>query len=222
MAFQNITFPDLKLKHGLVKTVVDPVVITGNGAREVRRRQNQFERFVWSIQSRNLTEADKLAIHAFLRGVNIAQDSFLYRDPTWPTFTDVRLPQGTGTGAGVSQRQLCFPYAVPNVSNILDNRLKHPIYNLSLTGLTFKNNGVTAAASSFGVLDDGHQYVTVTGATNGSNVTVTGTPKLVVRFNGQLGWAIAAMTLPSGGACGDVVPSVVQLADFQLVEVFEQ
>lgn len=220
MAFVNTTFPELKLKHGLQKSVVDPVSITGNGTREIRRRQNKWERFVWDIPARNLLEADKQAVLAFLRSVNMGQDSFLYRDPTIPTLTDVKLPRYTG---GVNTRQLVIPYGVPDSLSLLDDRLKHPLYRASITGLTFKKNGTPITGTYVSGFDlTGFRTVSFSGVVGTDTITVSGTPLFVVRFNGTLGWNIQAMSLPAGGACGDVTPSVVELNDFQLVEVYEE
>lgn len=210
MAFQNVIFPTLKLKHGAYKEISDPVSITGNGTRELRRKQNRWERFIWTIPSRHLIEADKLAIHKFLRGVNMGLDSFLFQDPTCPELLNAPLKnRSTNTW------YLNIPYDSTTPGT-------HPIMNPRMSGLVFKKNGVTVTATYSGVDTAGFPYVTITGSVPTDTITVTGSLYMTVRFNGTLGYTITAMEKSSLGGTCQVVPTVVQLADFQLVEVFER
>jgi len=209
MAFQNVTFPDIKLKHGISKSVLDPVVITGNGAREVRRRQNRWPRYTWTYPARVMQESDRAAISNFLATVHTAQDSFKLRDPVQPTITNGKLASRSGA---------TWYLNVPISSSVAGT---HPIMNPDMSALTFYKNGVPTAATFGGLDADGLPYVTVTSTSPSDTVTISGDLYLTVRFQGDLAWTIAAMTLPSGGDCTDVAPSVVELADFALVEVFE-
>lgn len=211
MAYQAVVFPELKLKHGITKEAVDPVSITGNGAREIRRRLNRFDRYVWTIPGRSLLEADKDAVYKFLRGVSMGKDSFLYRDPFIPTLTDAILP--TVAGAAGTVRAMCLPFD-PSTAGT------HPIYNPQFGGLTFKRNGSPVTPAQLGVTN-GLFLINVTGAISGDSITVSGTPHMTVRFDGTFSERIVAMQLPNVGACGDVYPTVVELGDFRLVEVFE-
>lgn len=209
MAFQNVIFPALKLKHGAYKEISDPVSITGNGTRELRRKQNRWERFIWSIPARHMIEADKVAIYKFLRGVNMGLDSFLFQDPTCPELNLAPLKnRSTNTW------YLNIPYDSTTAGT-------HPIMNPVMGGLKFRKNGNTVTAT-FAVDSAGFPYVTITGTVPTDVITVTGPLYMTVRFAGPLGYTIAAMEKsPLPGVC-NVVPTVIQLADFQIIEVFER
>lgn len=210
MAFVNSIFPVLKLKHGITKEIVDPVMITGNGTREIRRKQNKWERFVWSIPARQLLEADKQAITKFLRLTDMGLKSFLFQDPTYPEFNAAPL-----TNRSTNTWYLTLPYDATTAGT-------HPVFNPVIGGLVFKKNGVTVTATYTGIDGTtGLPYVTITGSVPADTVTVTGPTYSTVRFAGPLAYTITAMAKsPLGGTC-NVVPTVVQLADFQLIEVFE-
>jgi len=210
MAFTNIIFPTLKLKHGVIKEIVDPVMITGNGAREVRRKQNKWERFVWTIPARYLLEADKTAITKFLRQTDMGLKSFLFQDPTYPEFNATPL-----TSRSTNTWYLTLPWDTTTAGT-------HPVFNPVMSGLVFKKNGVTVTATYTGIDGtNGLPYVTITGSVPADVITVTGPTYSTVRFAGPLRFSIAAMQKsPLGGTC-NVVPTVVQLEDFQLIEVFE-
>lgn len=210
MAFSNLIFPEIKLKHGIQKEVVDPVTITGNGAREVRRKQNRWERFIWTIPSRQLLDADKVAIHKFLRQVGMGLNSFLYRDPTYPSFVDAPLTNRSGNTWFMN-----LPYDAITAGT-------HPVFHPQMGGLVFKKGGVTATATFGGVDSNGFPYVTISGSTPADSITVTGAVYMTVRFEGSLNFSIDAMakSTVATNSC-DVVPTIVTLNDFKLVEVFE-
>jgi hypothetical protein len=211
MAFLNSKFPTLKLKHGVTKEIVDPVSVTGNGAREVRRKQNRWERFVWTIPARNLPNADKDAIYKFLRSTDMGLKSFLYQDPTFPEFNATPLPfRSSGTA------YLNLPLDATTAGT-------HPVFNPVMGELVFRKNGNVVTATYNGVDSNGYPYVTITGGLLVTDVlTVTGPIYMTVRFNSTLRYSISAMSpSPLGGTC-NVVPSVVELSDFQLIEVFER
>lgn len=211
MAFLNSKFPTLKLKHGVAKEVVDPVSVTGNGAREVRRKQNRWERFVWSVPARNLIDSDKTAIHKFLRSTDMGLKSFLYQDPTFP---ELNLAPMTWRSSGTAYLNLPYDATTPGT---------HPIFNPVMGELVFRKNGNIVTATYNGLDSNGYPYVTITGGLLvGDTLTVTGPIYMTVRFASTLKYSITAMTpSPLGGTC-NVVPSVVELGDFQLVEVFER
>lgn len=213
MAFQNIKFPDIKLKHGISKTVLDPVVVTGNGAREVRRRTNKFERFVWSYPGRTMTEADKHAVYTFLRGVNMEQDSFLLRDPTQPSVVKGKLAyNGTPT---------YWVMAIPFSSTQAGT---HPLFRPDLSTLVVYRNGVVEPGAMFDTsyLDtQGRPRLYVPGSVPTDNIQISCDVYLTVRLSGTLAWSIAAMTKPAGSDCAGVTPIAVDLGDFSLIEVYE-
>lgn len=212
MAFLNTTFPALKLKHGITKEIYNPVSITGNGTREVRRKQNKVERFVWNIPSRALFDADKLAIVKFLNTVDQGLKSFLFQDPDYPEFNNAKLGFRSGT---------TWYFNLPLDSSTAGN---HPVLNASgfFGGLSFTKNGTPIGGVTYGVDGTtGLPYVTVPTSINTDTIRVTGPVYLTARFEGNLSYSITAMEKsPLGGTC-NVIPSVVTLNDFKLVEVFE-
>lgn len=210
MAFQNIIFPDLKLKHGIHKEIVMPVSITGNGNREVRRKQNRYERFVWSIPARTLLEADKQAIYKFLNQVNYGLDSFLYRDPTYPELNGAIMSYRSGT-----TWYLNIPFDSTTAGT-------HPIINPVMAGLTFKKNAVAVTGVTFAVGTDGRPYIDVPASVSTDVITVTGPLYMTARFDSTFNFTIAAMIpSPLNASCAPN-PSMVELGDFNIVEVFER
>lgn len=207
MAFSNLTFPQLKLKHGISKQIIDPITITGNGAREVRRKQNKTDRGVWSFPARNIYEADKLTLVKFLQQTRMGADSFYFQDPTMPVLQDaVMASRSTNT----------FYYNVPFDAATPGN---HPIIRPVNAGLTVKLNGTATTSYSFGAGTDGLPYIQVTGATPSDTVTVSGAYYLVCRFAGTVQYTITAMQKLDNNCT--VTPTVVELGDFQIIEVFE-
>lgn len=203
MAFQNIIMPKLKLIHGVQKSVVDPVSVIGNGTRETRRKQNRYERFVWRFPSRSVLQESKQELHQFFRGVSASLDSFLFQDPDFPEFYNTTLTHKTG-----STWYLELPGG-------------HPVFNPVMGSLTFKVNGVTKAAT-FAIDADGRPTVTVTDSTNITGVTVSGPVYLTIRLNSTLSWTISAMDKSPSGADCTPTPLIVDMADIELIEVFER
>lgn len=207
MAFSGLTFPQLKLKHGISKQIIDPISVTGNGAREVRRKQNKTDRGVWTFPARNISEADKQALVKFLQQTRMGADSFYFQDPTMPVLVDAKMS---------SRSTNTFYYNVPFDATTAGN---HPIIRPVNVGLTVKLNGVTTTNYSFATGTDGLPYIQVTGATVSDTVTVSGPVYLIGRFSGTVQYSITAMTKIDNNCT--VAPTVVELADFQVVEVFE-
>lgn len=211
MAFQNVIFPTLKLKHGIVREVVDPVMVTGNGAREVRRKQNRWERFVWTIPSRNLAQSDIDAIYKFLNGVDKSLDSFLFQDPHFPEFNNSKL-----TNKATNQWYLNLPFDSSTAGT-------HPVMNPVLAGLSFKKNGVAHAVTpTFAVDANGFPVITIPSTSPSDVVTITGPVYMTVRFEGTLTTTIMAMQKSTLGGTCNVTPTVSSIGDFRLVEVWER
>lgn len=210
MAFSGLTFPQLKLKHGITKEIVDPISVTGNGAREVRRKQNKIDRGVWSFPARNMYEADKQAIVKFLQQTRMGLDSFYFQDPTYPEFNEAVM-----TWRSSNTYWFNIPYDA-TTGGI------HPVLRPKMGELTVKLNGVTTTASVFTDSTTGMPYLQTGGAGSSSIVcTVTGPCYLVGRFAGPLNYTITAMQKSTLSGTCNVVPTVVQLGDFQIIEVFE-
>ena len=203
MAFQNVVMPQIKLIHGVQKTVIDPVTIIGNGARETRRKQNRYERFSWNYPSRSILAESKQELHEFFAGMGSSLDSFLMIDPDFPDFAGMQLTE----------------FAAPNW--YFETPTGHPYFNPVMSGLTFKVNGVTKTATFFNGDDNGalgRPYVSVANSLPGDIVTVSGPAHLTVRLNGTLAWNISAMV--KNGTCSPT-PTIVDMSDLSLVEVFE-
>lgn len=210
MAFSGLTFPNLKLKHGITKEMVDPISITGNGAREVRRKQNKTDRGVWSIPARAMSETDKQTLVTFLQQTKMGLDSFYFQDPTYPEFNNAVMPWRSS-----NTYWLNVPYNTSTGGS-------HPVLRPKMGELSFKLNGTPTTAALLTDATTGLPYIQMGGA-GGSNIvcTVTGPCYLVARFAGPLNYTIAAMEKSSLGGTCNVVPTVIQLGDFQIVEVFE-
>lgn len=210
MAFSGLTFPTLKLKHGITKEMVDPISITGNGAREVRRKQNKTDRGVWSFPARAMSENDKQALVKFLQQTKMGLDSFYFQDPTYPEFNNAIMPNRSSATFWCK-----LPYDATTAGI-------HPIIRPVIAGLTFKKDGVPVVGVTWSTdSSNGQAYFNVPGANAGSIITVTGPCYFVARFAGTVSYTIAAMERSSLGGDCNVVPTAVQMNDFQIVEVFE-
>lgn len=203
MAFQNVIMPKIKLIHGVTKQVVDPVLVVGNGTRETRRKQNRYERFVWSYPSRSVLEDSKQELYEFFKSTNSSLDSFLFQDPDFPEFHGEGLTHKSG-----STWYLELPGG-------------HPIINPVMSELVFKIAGVTKSAT-FAIDASGRPTVTITDSNASSTIQVYGAVYLTVRLNSPLTWTIVALEKsPSGTDCTPVA-TVVDLGDISLIEVFER
>lgn len=209
MAFSGLTFPNLKLKHGITKEMVDPISITGNGAREVRRKQNKTDRGVWTFPARVISEDDKQTLVKFLKQTNMGLDSFYFQDPTYPNFVDAVM-----THRSSNTYWLNIPFDSTTAGT-------HPVLRPKMSELTVKLNGVTTTATVQTDSTTGKPFIQTAGA-GGSSITctVSGPCYLVARFAGTVAYRIVAMARNGSTGC-DVAPTHVELQDFQIVEVFE-
>ena len=81
MAYQNITFPNPKLVHGLQKEVVKLTKIVTNGNTEFRISKQSNFRNRWTWPARAMSQTDIEAIIAFAESVDMALDSFNFYCP---------------------------------------------------------------------------------------------------------------------------------------------
>ena len=201
MAFSGLTFPQLKLKHGISKQIIDPIMVTGNGAREVRRKQNKTDRGVWTFPARNISEADKQTLVKFLQQTRMGADSFYFQDPTYPEFNNAVM-----AWRSFNTYWLNIPYDA-TTSGI------HPVIRPKMGELTVKLNGVTTTASLLTDSTTGMPYIQTGGAGSSSIVcTVTGPCYLVARFSGTVNYTITAMEKSSLGGTCNVVPTIVDFS----------
>lgn len=235
MSFQYKLFPELRLKHGIEKSVNDPVSITSNGNREIRRRINAVERYSWTIPSRNLYQSDMEAMVDFFGQVSSSVDSFLYRDPTMPQAVNLQLKPFTQGGVVYFAMYHSGYHPILNLSSGLLNSY----WDVSQSNVVFKKNGVTLAPSAFTVkmncdpvLDLGsttfqHPRTTIIKAASGTwldtdVITYSGPLFKTVRFDSMVAYKISVMEKSNllTGTC-EVIPTVSQMADIKLMEVFE-
>lgn len=91
MAYQNINFPTMKLRHGFTVEVEAPTVVLGNYAKEYRINRFANEKLRFNFPGRNLTFADWTTIYNFLDGVGWMRDSFNLVRPDTGATVKVRL-----------------------------------------------------------------------------------------------------------------------------------
>lgn len=209
MAYTGKKFPQLKMHHGINRQVLAPITVTGNGLRELRRKNYKHERFVYTIPGRNMLEADKQAIYRFFAEVNYGLDSFVIKDPTIE-FNDSPLPYYNTTNWWLN-----IPYDSTTPGS-------HPVLNPFIGGLTFKRNGITASGVTLSYTTAGLPYVTVPGSTSLDTITVSGPIYITVRFDGTLTHTTMATEKSTVGGNCDTIPTIVQVGDITLVEVFEK
>jgi archaellum component FlaF (FlaF/FlaG flagellin family) len=235
MSFQYLTFPELRLKHGIEKSINDPVSITSNGNREIRRRVNAVERYSWTIPARHLVQSDMNTIVDFFSTVTSSVDSFLYRDPTMPEAVNLLLKPFTVGGVVYFAMYHSGYHPIMNLGSGFIN----PIWDASMTNVVVKKNGVALASNQFTVkmncdpvADLGsttfqHPRTTVIKDASGTwldtdIITYSGPLFKTVRFDSMIAYKIAVLEKSNliTGAC-EVVPTVSQMADIKLMEVFE-
>lgn len=236
MTFQYKLFPELRLKHGIEKTVNDPVSITSNGNREIRRRINAVERYSWNIPARHLLQADMETMVNFFGEVTSSVDAFLYKDPTMPQLVNQQLKPFTV--GGVVYFALYHSGYHP-ILNLGSNGTINPLWHALQSGVVFKKNGVTLTSGQFTVkmncdpvldlnaVDFQHPRTTIIKAPTGTwldtdVITYSGPLFKTVRFDSMVSYRIATMEKSNllTGTC-DVVPTVSEMADIKLMEVFE-
>lgn len=235
MSFQYLTFPELRLKHGIEKAINDPVSITSNGNREIRRRVNAVERYSWNIPSRYLVQSDMDAVVNFFSTVTSSVDSFLYRDPTMPEAVNLQLKPFTQGGVVYFAMYHSGYHPIMNLGSGNIN----PLWDISQSNVVFKKNGVPLAPSAITVkmncdpvLDLAsttfqHPRTTMIKAASGTwldtdVITYSGPLFKTVRFDSMIAYKIAVLEKSNliTGAC-EVVPTVSQMSDVKLMEVFE-
>lgn len=91
MAYQNITFPTLKLVHNLVIERERPTTIISNFAKEYRISRFANTKATYIFPSRNLTLSDWTTIRTFFETVGWERDSFNFTIPGTATVIKVRL-----------------------------------------------------------------------------------------------------------------------------------
>lgn len=200
MAFQPVIMPQIRLIHGVSKQIIDPVSVVGNGARESRRKQNRYDRYSWKFPSRSILQSSKQELHTFFRSVKGSLDSFMMVDPDRPQFVDEPLTS--------------FAFAETWYFETSDG---HPIFT-GINDMVFYVNGEPAQSSGMFMIVDGRPLVQLQGTLETDTVTFSGTSYVAVRLNSPISWSITAMD--PGPNCNPT-PSIVDMSDLELIEVFE-
>lgn len=196
MAFEREVFPEVKLKHGVGKSVVFPVSTITNGNVEYRNSRISRERFKFTIQTKNLLQADKEAIRGFFTNRSHALNSFLFQDPDIPSLDDAILSYHSGSGNSK------WIVALPIDSSTPGN---HWIYNIGsngsgspLTGSPLPTATVNASPetiSAFTIESDGTPTITVANSDNGDTVRLTAEIYFVVRLDSTLNYVLGALNI---------------------------
>jgi hypothetical protein len=91
MAYQNISFPAMKLLHGFTQEVEAPTTIVTNFAKEYRINRYSAPKFKFVFASRNMATADVDILLAFFDTVGWQRDSFNFTNPNTSVVYKVRL-----------------------------------------------------------------------------------------------------------------------------------
>lgn len=165
MAFQDITFPELRLLHGISKSRGDNTVVFGNGYREYRIRRNKIDPLVWTLPARDLYVDDARELIDFYNDVDGGMDSFKFVDPDDHQWTKYRLSHYKDD-----------KWKVTSMSG-------SPI-RLASVDQVYLND--TPQGPALVQTDDDHPYIIVTGSSSGSRVEVNGSFYYVARFDSPL------------------------------------
>lgn len=233
MNFSNYEiFPTLRLKHGTTKTIDDPFQITGNGNREIRRKTNLVERYQWNIPSRNLYQEDLQDLIEFYG--RVGTQSFLFRDHTEPEYDNLKLTQidtartvwgiyGSGLHPLINFNGPAWnpaSAAVVEVLNLTTGAIT------AAPAITWLHNTKPSTVAGVLSLAGGYARSTLlqfaTAIPVGSVPIFSGAIYRTARFNSPLSYTITAMEKSdiTTGVC-EVVPTVSQISDIQLTEVYE-
>lgn len=219
MAFDNVTFPDIPLVHGVRREVIDPVNVTGNGTYEYRLKKQEWERYKFIIPTQTMTEAQRNEIISFLAQRGHGLNSFKFVDPGEPIFNYDVLEYASG-----NLWNLALPYSstVPGV---------HPIFNFDPTEMLVDiDNGTSQTVVNSFQINNGVPQVEILGGYTGANViklfgngsTETAVKTFTVRLNSALSSAIVALTsCPNIQSNANVVlPVGHNVQAIELIEVF--
>lgn len=183
MAFDNVSFPDLTLIHGVTKDIIDPVSVVGNGVVEYRNQRTRWERFNWTLPTQAMREEKRLEIRQFLLARDHSLNSFKFTDPDIPELVDAPLQYHSGSGNSYWYLSLPIDDSTPST--------RHPLFSVT-SGLTAKVNGSSETISSY-TTSGGVPVIQVANSDNGDTVTISGDITFVVRLDSTLSWTLAAL-----------------------------
>ena len=203
MAFEDVTFPYYPMKHGITKTIIDPVSVVSNGNREYRIKRQAWERYEWTLPTQTMTDQQKEDIRIFLSERSHSLNSFIFIDPDMPTsIVDVDLEQ---------HYSIFWKYNLPLTHTAPEIGGTHPQFGAIGDAVFWKRDGTQYGPTNV-VLIDGIPILN-TGWSSGIITVDTMTPKFVVRLASTLSYALAALDT-NNETLG------VEHASIKLIEVF--
>lgn len=221
MAFYATRPLEMRLKHGVTLEVVDPVIITGNGAREIRRRTQRWSRFVWNFPNRIIPMSEFQQYRDILAIDPTA--SFQVTDPTMAFFRETTLTVYNSTG---TKRTLLV--------DLDGGTSRRPYFNPIISELKIRKNGVIISSAGCTMTYEASLPVlNIPGALTSDVITVVGPFYPTVRFEGTLSATTVAMqraqwretsvvkSTQTKNDCNSVEANYVQMDSFKLIEVWE-
>jgi hypothetical protein len=202
MAFQNKTFPSIKLIHGVQRTELAPVNTTGNFLNERRIKKHRSTKFQWTIPAYLMEESYVQELRDFLAGVDFALDSFRFKDPFYPEFVDAPLSHHS-----TDLWKLNIPRQFDGTAGT------HPIFNPVVGELTATVDGSPQAINAFSIVN-GEPVIQLLGTTGTETVLVSGNCYMTVRLDSTLSQQIVALDTANK-------PLGLNMNDIKLTEVFE-
>jgi hypothetical protein len=199
MAFVNTLFPttNLRLIHGLRKTISAPTTIVGNGNSEYRIKKLKNFISSWVYPARILSSVDRKAIALFFTDVaQFGLNSFKYQDPDLCTWVNTPL-----TYSGADNK---FYLTTRGSADT------HPVFHLG-GDIVVKASGTPVSYTQ--AYTNNVPTIIVAGATSG--ITISGTFYHCARFDqASMSWSSEVLNSDNSNY-GD------NLGDISLVEVFE-
>lgn len=221
MAYTSIKPLEMRLKHGVTLEIVDPVIVTGNGAREIRRRTQRWSRYVWNYPPR-IVPMSEFQQYRDILGQD-ASASFRVMDPTMAYIRETQLEPYEATA---TKWKLMV--------NLDGGYTKRPYFNPTINELVIRKNGaIISSAGCTMSYEGGWPVLNIPGTIITDTITVVGPFYATVRFEGTLAATTAAMQTAqwretSSPTSSPTVTGIyvneatyVEMDKFKLVEVWE-
>lgn len=91
MAYQNINFPTLRLKHDFLEENIAPVTVISNFSAEYRISRYSSPKRRFTFPARNILASDWATLSTFMTTVGYQRDSFDFTHPFSGTVIKVRF-----------------------------------------------------------------------------------------------------------------------------------
>jgi len=211
MAFDNVVFPYYPMKHGISKTVSDPVTVITNGSYEYRIKRQAWERYSWTLPTQTMTNEQKEAIKSFLSQRNSSLNSFKFNgDPDAISLVEARLSHHSGQYWNLNLPYSMADQSIPGT---------HPLFNADVDNWTITENGGPTTIVSAGSPNIPLQYIAgqpvihILGTYGTEDIRVTGDIHFTVRLGSTISYVLEALNT-SNETLG------VNTGAIELVEVF--